>query len=124
MAYFPEYIDGYIPIIAFFIMGILLSLFLLVLSLWRGPRRPDVAKNAPYECGFEPFQNTRRQFDVRFYLVGILFILFDVEIAFLFPWAVTFGTMGLFGFWSMMIFLGVLTVGFIYEWSKGGLEWE
>ena len=87
-------------------------------------QRPDSEKLSPYECGFEPFADARSQFDVRFYLVAILFIIFDLEVAFLFPWAVTLGAIGLFGFWSMIVFLAVLTVGFIYEWKKGALEWE
>ncbi|HTC17633.1 MAG TPA: NADH-quinone oxidoreductase subunit A, partial [Stellaceae bacterium] len=87
-------------------------------------QRPDTEKLSPYECGFPPFADARSQFDVRFYLVAILFIIFDLEVAFLFPWAVALGKLGLFGFWSMIVFLGVLTVGFIYEWKKGALEWE
>ena len=90
---------------------------------WRG-RSPIREKLSPYECGFEPFEDARIRFDVRYYLVAILFIIFDLEVAFLFPWAVSLGDIGLFGFWSMMVFLGVLTVGFIYEWRKGALEWE
>ena len=87
-------------------------------------QRPDAAKDAPYECGFDAFEDSRMKFDVRFYLVAILFIIFDLEVAFLFPWAISLGSIGAFGFWSMMIFLGILTVGFIYEWRKGALEWE
>src|SRR5574342_255308 len=86
--------------------------------------RPDPDKNAAYECGFDPFEDSRGRFDVRFYLVAILFIIFDLEVAFLFPWAISLGDIGVFGFWSMVVFLGVLTVGFIYEWKKGALEWE
>ena len=86
--------------------------------------RPDPDKNAAYECGFDPFEDSRGKFDVRFYLVAILFIIFDLEVAFLFPWAVSLGEIGVFGFWSMMLFLAILTVGFIYEWRKGALEWE
>jgi len=89
-----------------------------------GNQRPDSEKMAAYECGFDAFDDSRRQFDVRFYLVAILFIIFDLEVAFLFPWAVALGGIGLFGFWSMMLFLAVLTIGFIYEWKKGALEWE
>ena len=88
------------------------------------PKNPDPEKLSAYECGFDAFDDSRRQFDVRFYLVAILFIIFDLEVAFLFPWAVSLGGIGMFGFWSMMIFLAVLTVGFIYEWKKGALEWE
>ena len=87
-------------------------------------QRPDPEKLSPYECGFEPFDDARSRFDVRYYLVAILFIIFDLEVAFLFPWAVSLGDIGMFGFWSMIVFLGVLTVGFIYEWKKGALEWE
>ncbi|MEQ9556115.1 MAG: NADH-quinone oxidoreductase subunit A, partial [Rhodospirillales bacterium] len=87
-------------------------------------QNPDVEKNSAYECGFEAFDDSRGRFDVRFYLVAILFIIFDLEVAFLFPWAVTLGKIGVFGFWSMMVFLSVLTIGFIYEWRKGALEWE
>ena len=88
------------------------------------PQRPDSAKNSTYECGFDAFEHSRGHFDVRFYLVAILFIIFDLEVAFLFPWAISLGQIGVFGFWSMMVFLAVLTVGFIYEWKKGALEWE
>jgi len=87
-------------------------------------QRPDSEKLSPYECGFDPFEDARVRFDVRYYLVAILFIIFDLEVAFLFPWAVSLGDIGLFGFWSMVVFLGVLTVGFAYEWMKGALEWE
>ena len=89
-----------------------------------GRQKPDPEKNSAYECGFEPFEDARGKFDVRFYLVAILFIIFDLEVAFLFPWAVSLGTIGVFGFWSMVIFLGVLTIGFIYEWRRGALEWH
>nr|WP_196242112.1 NADH-quinone oxidoreductase subunit A [Azospirillum oleiclasticum] len=89
-----------------------------------GGSNPDAEKVSPYECGFEPFEDARTKFDVRFYLVSILFIIFDLEVAFLFPWAVALGDIGLFGFWSMIVFLGILTIGFIYEWKKGALEWE
>ena len=100
-------------------------LALIVLaSLLVARQNPDSEKLSPYECGFEPFQDARSKFDVRFYLVAILFIIFDLEVAFLFPWAVALGKLGMFGFWSMIVFLGVLTIGFIYEWRKGALEWE
>ena len=114
----------YLPILVF--LGLALALAtLIVLGSWLAVRqKPDGEKAAPYECGFEPFADARAKFDVRFYLVAILFIIFDLEVAFLFPWAVTLGKIGLFGFWSMMVFLGVLTIGFIYEWRKGALEWE
>jgi NADH-quinone oxidoreductase subunit A len=94
------------------------------MSLVLGTQKPYSEKNSAYECGFEAFSDARAKFDVRFYLVAILFIIFDLEIAFLFPWAVSFGQIGLYGFWSMMVFLGILTIGFIYEWKKGALEWE
>jgi NADH-quinone oxidoreductase subunit A len=94
------------------------------MSLLAGPAKPDSEKLSAYECGFDAFTDARNKFDVRFYLVTLLFIIFDLEIAFLFPWAITLKEIGVFGFWSMMVFLGVLTVGFIYEWKKGGLEWE
>src|SRR4029078_2152886 len=93
-------------------------------SMFLAHQNPDSEKVSPYECGFEAFGDARRQFDVRFYLVAILFIIFDLEVAFLFPWAITLGQIGVLGFWSMVVFLGILTVGFIYEWRKGALEWE
>jgi NADH-quinone oxidoreductase subunit A len=114
----------YLPILIFLIIAVALTAVMLGASLLLGKQKPDSEKLSPYECGFEAFDDARRQFDVRFYLVSILFIIFDLEVAFLFPWAVTLGKIGVFGFWSMMIFLGVLTVGFIYEWKKGALEWE
>ena len=97
---------------------------MIIASLIVSKRNPDSEKNAPYECGFDAFDDARSKFDVRFYLVAILFIIFDLEIAFLFPWAVTLGKIGLIGFWSMVAFLGILTIGFIYEWKKGALDWE
>lgn len=114
----------YLPILIF--LGIALGLggLILIATLVLARQRPDTEKLSAYECGFEPFEDSRGRFDVRFYLVAILFIIFDLEVAFLFPWAVSLGNIGLFGFWSMMIFLGVLTIGFIYEWKKGALEWE
>ena len=96
----------------------------MVINFILSPKKPDPEKLSAYECGFEPFEDSRLEFDVRFYLVAILFIIFDLEIAFLFPWAISLGTIGIFGFWSMMVFFGVLTIGFIYEWRKGALEWE
>ena len=101
-----------------------MALAAVVASQIIGRQKPDPEKNSPYECGFEPFDDARGKFDVRFYLVAILFIIFDLEVAFLFPWAVSLGGIGLLGFWSMVIFLGILTIGFIYEWKKGALEWE
>ena len=114
----------YLPILIFLGLAIGLSSVMIAASFVVGPNRPDVEKNSPYECGFEPFDDARMKFDVRFYLVAILFIIFDLEVAFLFPWAITLGDIGLFGFWSMVVFLAILTVGFVYEWRKGALEWE
>jgi NADH-quinone oxidoreductase subunit A len=114
----------YLPIIIFLGIAIGLATVIVLASLVVARQNPDSEKLSPYECGFEPFQDARNKFDVRFYLVAILFIIFDLEVAFLFPWAVSLGQLGMFGFWSMMVFLGVLTIGFIYEWKKGALEWE
>ena len=114
----------YLPILIFLAVAIGLCLAMVVGSLLVVKQRPDSEKVSAYECGFEAFNDSRGQFDVRFYLVAILFIIFDLEVAFLFPWAISLGGIGLFGFWSMIIFLGVLTVGFVYEWRKGALEWE
>lgn len=114
----------YFPILLFLFIAAGLSVAMVGASLIVGKRKPDPDKLAAYECGFDAFDDARHKFDVRFYLVAILFIIFDLEIAFLFPWAVTLGDIGLFGFWSMVVFLGVLTVGFIYEWNKGALDWE
>ena len=114
----------YFNILVFMAIAFGLSIFLVLLSFLRGSRRPDAAKLSPYECGFEAFSDARMKFDVRFYLVAILFIIFDLEIAFLFPWAISLKGIGLYGFFSMMLFLAILTVGFIYEWRKGALEWE
>lgn len=119
-----SYLNNYLPIIIFFVIAIGLSIFLVIFNQLRSKRRPDPEKNSPYECGFNAFDDTRHRFDVRFYLIAILFIIFDLEIAFLFPWAISLGKIGLFGFWSMIFFLGILTVGFVYEWKKGALEWE
>ena len=118
------YLAQYLPILIFLAIAIALALIIVVASLVVTPQHPDREKLSSYECGFEPFEDARGRFDVRFYLVAILFIIFDLEVAFLFPWAVSLGSVGLFGFWSMMVFLTVLTVGFIYEWRKGALEWE
>jgi len=114
----------YLPILIFLGIATVVAGAAIGLAYLAARQRPDVAKESPYECGFEPFDDARGQFDVRFYLVSILFIIFDLEVAFLFPWAVTLGDIGMVGFWSMVVFLGVLTVGFIYEWKKGALEWE
>jgi NADH-quinone oxidoreductase subunit A len=118
------FLSNYLPIIIFLAIAGGLSVLMVVASMLVGQRKPDKNKLAAYECGFDAFDDARGRFDVRYYLVAILFIIFDLEIAFLFPWAVTLGKIGLFGFWSMMLFLGVLTVGFIYEWKKGALDWE
>ena len=121
-------LENYFPILLFILVGLAVGVVLpsigMILGKVMGHDRPDSEKLSPYECGFEAFEDARMKFDVRYYLIAILFILFDLEIAFLFPWAVTLGSIGVFGFWSMMIFLGVLTVGFIYEWRKGALEWD
>lgn len=114
----------YLPVIIFLGFALALSLLFIIGSFLLAPSNPDPEKNSAYECGFNAFDDARMKFDVRFYLVAILFIIFDLEVAFLFPWAVTLGTIGVFGFWSMVVFLGVLTVGFIYEWRSGALEWE
>ena len=114
----------YLPILIFLGIAVGLTLMILMASMIVARQRPDTEKLSPYECGFEPFEDSRGRFDVRFYLVAILFIIFDLEVAFLFPWAVSLSNIGLFGFWSMMAFLGILTIGFIYEWKKGALEWE
>jgi NADH-quinone oxidoreductase subunit A len=114
----------YLPILIFIGLAIVLSSVLIVVPLVIAPSKPDPEKLSAYECGFPAFSDARMKFDVRFYLVAILFIIFDLEVAFLFPWAITLGATGVFAFWSMMCFLAVLTVGFIYEWKKGALEWE
>jgi NADH-quinone oxidoreductase subunit A len=118
------YLSNYLPILVFFGLAAGLSVALVVISWLRSVNHPDPEKNSAYECGFEPFEDARGQFDIRFYLVAILFIIFDLEIAFLFPWATSLGLIGWAGFSSMVIFLAVLTVGFIYEWRKGALDWE
>ena len=114
----------YLPILIFLGIAVGLSVVIVAASYILARQRPDSEKVSAYECGFEAFDDARSRFDVRFYLVAILFIIFDLEVAFLFPWAVALGDIGVFGFWSMMIFLGILTVGFVYEWKKGALEWE
>ncbi len=119
-----NFLSDYFSIIIFLFIAIVLS-FGFVLANWlAAPSNPDPEKLSAYECGFEAFDDSRMEFDVRFYLVAILFIIFDLEIAFLFPWAIALGDIGVLGFWSMMIFLSILTIGFIYEWKKGALEWE
>ena len=119
-----ELLSSYYPILIFMGLSALITLALIFVPMLVAPSSPDPEKNAPYECGFEAFDDARMKFDVRFYLVAILFIIFDLEVAFLFPWAISLGKIGLLGFWSMVVFLGVLTVGFIYEWRRGALEWE
>jgi NADH-quinone oxidoreductase subunit A len=114
----------YLPILIFIGIAVGLTIVMVVASYVVAPQRPDSEKVSAYECGFEAFDDARSKFDVRFYLVAILFIVFDLEVAFLFPWAVALGDIGLFGFWSMMVFLAILTIGFVYEWKKGALEWE
>ena len=117
-------LTDYFSILVFMGIGFGIAVLLILLSFLRGPRRPYGEKLSPYECGFDAFSDARIKFDVRFYLVAILFIIFDLEIALLFPWAISLYDIGLFGFFSMMVFLLILTVGFIYEWRKGALEWE
>ena len=119
-----EFLKDYLPIILFLVIALVLSCAFIFINFVLSPKNPDPEKLSAYECGFEPFQDSRMEFDVRFYLVAILFIIFDLEIAFLFPWAVSLGTIGFLGFISMMIFLFILTIGFIYEWKKGALDWE
>ena len=119
-----EFLTDYFSIILFLIIALILSIGFIVINFLFSPKKPDPEKLSAYECGFEPFNDSRMEFDVRFYLVAILFIIFDLEIAFLFPWAISLGKIGLLGFISMMIFLVILTVGFIYEWKKGALDWE
>ena len=119
-----EFLTDYFSIILFLIIALILSFGFIVINFLFSPKKPDPEKLSAYECGFEPFSDSRMEFDVRFYLVAILVIIFDLEIAFLFPWAISLGNIGLLGFISMMIFLIILTVGFIYEWKKGALDWE
>lgn len=117
-------LDQYLPVLLFILVGMGVGVVPLVLGYVLGPNRPDAAKNSPYECGFEAFEDARMKFDVRYYLVAILFILFDLEIAFLFPWAIALQDVGLAGFVAVVIFLAILVVGFAYEWKKGALDWE
>ena len=119
-----NFLSEYLSILIFLFIALFLSIGFVAANLLVSPSNPDPEKLSAYECGFEPFQDSRMEFDVRFYLVAILFIIFDLEIAFLFPWAISLGNIGLLGFSSMMIFLFILTVGFIYEWKKGALDWE
>jgi len=117
-------LENYFPVLMFIAVGIVLGAVLLAVGGVLSPNKPDAKKLSPYECGFEAFEDARMKFDVRFYLVAILFILFDLEIAFLFPWAVVLPELGFFGYAAMMIFLAILVVGFVYEWKKGALEWD
>jgi len=117
-------VEGYLPILVFLGVGFGLAMLLLTLGMLLGSRKPDPAKDSPFECGFEAFEDARMKFDVRYYLVAILFIIFDLEIAFLFPWAIVLDKIGLFGLVAMAIFLLILIIGFIYEWKQGALEWE
>ncbi len=117
-------IDQYLPVLLFILVGIGVGIAPQVLGYILGPNRPDVAKNSPYECGFEAFEDARMKFDVRYYLVAILFILFDLEIAFLVPWAAALKDLGIVGFWEVVVFLAILVLGFVYMWKKGALDWE
>ena len=118
-------LENYLPVLIFLVIGMMVGIgAMFVGGFVLAPSKPDAAKNSPFECGFEAFEDARMKFDVRFYLVSILFIIFDLEIAFLFPWAVAFQDVSMAGFWSMMVFLAVLTIGFAYEWKKGALEWQ
>ena len=119
-----DFLKDYLSIIIFLFVSLGLSIGFIVLNFLFSPRKPDPEKLSAYECGFEAFGDSRMEFDVRFYLVAILFIIFDLEIAFLFPWAISLGNLGPLGFWSMMVFLLILTIGFIYEWKKGALDWD
>ena len=118
------FLKDYLSIIIFLFVSLTLSIGFIILNFLFSPRNPDSEKLSAYECGFEAFGDSRMEFDVRFYLVAILFIIFDLEIAFLFPWAISLGSIGALGFWSMMIFLFVLSIGFVYEWKKGTLDWD
>jgi len=117
-------LQNYLPILVFLGVGLMVGAVMITIGFVLGTRRPDDEKLSPYECGFEAFEDARMKFDVRYYLVAILFIIFDLEIAFLFPWAVVLEKIGMVGFWAMVVFLGILVIGFIYEWKKGALEWE
>ena len=125
LATFPSRVlANYLPVLLFLVTGTVIGIVALAAGRVLSPRNPYPAKLSAYECGFEAFEDARMKFDIRYYLVAILFIIFDLEIAFLVPWAISLGNIGLFGFWSMVVFLGILTIGFIYEWRKGALEWE
>jgi NADH-quinone oxidoreductase subunit A len=117
-------LENYLPILVFLLLGLIFGVAPIAMAYMLGPQRPDDAKLSPYECGFEAFEDSRMKFDVRFYLVAILFIIFDLEIAFMFPWAVVLGDLGIYGFWAMFVFLAILVAGFAYEWKRGAMEWE
>jgi NADH-quinone oxidoreductase subunit A len=119
-----QFLLGYLPLVVFIGVATVIGLVLLTVAFLVAYKQPDPEKLSAYECGFNAFDDARMKFDVRFYLVAILFIIFDLEVSFLFPWAAAFGKVGVYGFWSMMLFLAVLTIGFIYEWKKGALEWD
>ena len=119
-----ELLQDYLPLVVFIAVAMVIGIVLLVVPFIVAYQNPDPEKLSAYECGFNAFDDARMKFDIRFYLVSILFIIFDLEVAFLFPWSVSFHEIGMLGFWSMMVFLGVLTIGFIYEWKKGALEWD
>jgi NADH-quinone oxidoreductase subunit A len=120
----PDLLRDYLPVAIFMAVSAAIAIGLMASAIIIAVKKPDPEKNSAYECGFPPFDDARMKFDVRFYLVSILFIIFDLEVAFLFPWAIALGDIGMLGFWSMIVFLVVLTVGFIYEWRKGALEWN
>ena len=117
-------LENYLPVLIFIVIGLGMGAIMITLGFILSPHKPDSEKLSPYECGFEAFGDARMKFDVRYYLVAILFIIFDLEIAFLFPWAIVLNDIGMFGYVAMLIFLGILVIGFIYEWKKGALEWE
>tara|TARA_B100001142_G_C13756361_1_gene431425 strand:+ start:25 stop:393 length:369 start_codon:yes stop_codon:yes gene_type:complete len=119
-----NFLGEYLSIVIFIFIALALSIGFIILNFLFSPKNPDSEKLSAYECGFEPFDDSRMTFDVRFYLVAILFIIFDLEIAFLFPWAISLGNIGSLGFWSMMLFLFILSIGFVYEWKKGALDWD
>ncbi len=120
----PSLISDYLPLVVFIVIGALIAGALAIAPFLVAYRAPDAEKLSPYECGFPPFDDARMRFNARFYLVSLLFIIFDLEVAFLFPWAIVFHDLGALGFWSMIMFLAVLTIGFVYEWNKGALEWD
>jgi NADH-quinone oxidoreductase subunit A len=124
MSAMSQLLQAYLPLVIFIGIAFVISTALLAVPFFIAPSKPDPEKVSAYECGFDAFDDARMKFDVRFYLVSLLFIIFDLEVAFLFPWAVAFDDVGLYGFWAMMVFLAILTVGFIYEWRKGALEWD